>query len=174
MLYHGTDRAGLRFVKANSKSHTSQKMVAFFTEDRCYALVCCRKRQQNFVTMGLGKDGKQHYFERFPHQLQVLYGGKQGYLYCPASEQKLTNTIGHTWESECDVPVYQREAVSDVYREILQEEARGNITIHRYHEIDPLEQKMHANYIRDHLQDEGEEMARFYYAHFSTLWDEKD
>ena len=46
-----------------------------------------------------------------------------------------------------------------------------NIIIHRYAEIDPAEQTEHANYIRDHITDEGDEMAKFYRTHFSALWD---
>ena len=70
-----------------------------------------------------------------------------------------------------DVPVSQCERIADVYSEILREESLGNIVIHRYAEIDPAEQKEHANYIRDHLTDEGDEMAKFYRTHFSALWD---
>ena len=44
----------------------------------------------------------------------------------------------------------------------------------RYSEIDPSEQKMHANHIRDHILEEGTEMAQFYHAHFSSLWESKD
>ena len=172
MLYHGSSIPGVTVIKANSKSHTTGKPVAYFIEDRCYALVCCRSRAENFVTMGVGADGKQHYMERFPNQLEIIYAGKQGYLYCPASMDGLKRgKKGHSWESEQDVSVSQCEVIPDVYRAILQEEAQGNVVIHRYSEIDPAEQKMHANYIRDHLTDEGEEMARFYYSHFSSLWD---
>ena len=59
----------------------------------------------------------------------------------------------------------------DVYTEILKEERNGNIVIHRYSEIDPAEQKMHANYIKVHMDDEGKEMEQFYLSHFSSLWD---
>jgi hypothetical protein len=31
---------------------------------------------------------------------------------------------------------------------------------------------MHANHIKEHLDDVGEEMKQFYIAHFSALWDE--
>lgn len=171
MLYHGTTLKGLCAIKANSISHVSGKPVAYFTEDRCYALVCCRDRNENFVTMGLHKDGKQHYYERFPNQLHILYGGKRGYLYSlPAGTMGLRNTKGHTWESELDVPVCLCEAVEDVYSEILKEERAGHIFIHRYLEIDPVEQKMHANYIKEHFDEEGEAMKQFYLAHFSALW----
>ena len=171
MLYHGTTICGLQFIKANSKSHKTGEKVAYFTEDRCYALVCCRGRENNFVTMGSRADGKQHYYERFPEQLKTLYGGKRGYLYLLTTMEGMVNTKGHTWESKTDVSVHQCEVVEDVYLEILNEEANGNIVIHRYAEIDPEEQKMHANHIKEHLEDEGEEMKQFYLSHFSLLWD---
>ena len=171
MLYHGTIIGDLKVIKANSKSHTTGKVVAYFTEDRCYALICCRNRSENFVTMSLKEDGKQHYYERFQDQLKTIYSGKKGYIYLLNDPDGLQNTKGHTWESEKDVLVLQCEIVSDVYAEILKEEAKGNIIVHRYSEIDPAEQKMHANYIKTHIDDEGEEMKKFYISHFSSLWD---
>ena len=46
--------------------------------------------------------------------------------------------------------------------------------VHRYAEIDPAEQKMHANYIRDHLDDpDFAEYRAFLNRHFSPLWDAK-
>lgn len=83
----------------------------------------------------------------------------------------MTRGKGHSWESEYDVPVSQCESIADVYSEILREESLGNLVIHRYSEVDPAKQKNYANYIRDHLTDEGEEMAKFYSLHFSPLWD---
>ena len=171
MLYHGTILPGLRVIRANARSHAAGKQVAYFTEDRSSALGCCRSRDENFVTLGLREDGRQHYFERFPDQLKTLYGGKRGYLYIVEDLTGLQNIKGHTWESEQDVAVRRCESVRDVYAEILKEEKAGNMIIHRYAEINPAEQKMNANYIRDHLRDEGEEMERFYRTHFSMLWD---
>ncbi len=75
MLYHGTILSGLNTIKANSMSHTTGKSVAYFSEDRCYALICCRNRTENFLTMGVRADGKPHYYERFPNQLKTLYKG---------------------------------------------------------------------------------------------------
>lgn len=113
----------------------------------------------------------QHYFERFPNQLKTLYQGREGFLYQPLSAEGLKNTKGHTWESAVDVPVVQRERIQDVYAEILREEELGRVIIHRYDEIDPQEQKLHANYIRDHLSDEVYSMCRdFLCRNFSPLW----
>ncbi|MBQ9123652.1 MAG: hypothetical protein IJY10_09220 [Lachnospiraceae bacterium] len=171
MLYHGSNVGGLHVIKANAKSHVTGECVAYFTEDRCYALVCCRDREENFVTMGIREDGKQHYFERFPNQLKILYEGKCGYLYLRSSIDGMTKTKGHTWESKSDVWIDRCEVIQDVYLEILREEKNGNIVIHRYSEIDAAEQKMHANYIKEHLEESTENMKHFYITHFSSLWD---
>ena len=46
MIYHGSCISGLHTIKANSKSHSTGNFVAYFSEDRCYALVCCRSRDE--------------------------------------------------------------------------------------------------------------------------------
>ena len=171
IFYHGSIIKGLNIILANANSHVNEGKVAYFTTDRVYALVCCRSRQENFVTMGLRGD-VQHYYERFPNQLRTLYEGKNGFLYRPISPDGFKNTKGNTWESSVDVPVVLHEFIPNVYAEILQEEANKNVIIHRYAEIDPAEQKMHANYIRDHLDDQlCAEYRDFLMQHFSSLWD---
>ena len=170
MLYHGSIVEGLKTINANAYSHTLGKNVAYFTEDRVYALVCCRKKEENFVTMGL-RDGEQHYFERFPNQLEVMYKNKSGYLYRLHSTKDLVHTTMHTWESTTDVVVDDCEYVKDVYEEILKEEMVGNVIIHRYADINPVEQKMHADYIREHIEDEEyAEYREFLRKHFQMLW----
>ncbi len=170
-LYHGSILGGLDTILANAKSHTNGGSVAYFTADRVYALVCCRSREENFVTMG-PKNGVQHYFERFPNQLKTLYDKKEGFIYRPVSIDGFKRTKGNTFECSADVPVILHEHVSNVYAEILNEKALGNVVIHRYDEIDPAEQKEHANYIRDHLNDPiYAEYRAFLYRHFSPLWD---
>ena len=170
-LYHGSMIRGLNIIVANAKSHVDGSKVAYFTTDRIYALVCCRSREENFVTMGI-KDGIQQYYERFPDQLRVMYEGKEGFLYQPISNVSLVNTQGHTWESRVDVPVKLHESILNIYAEILKEEAAGNVIIHRYNEIDPAEQKLHSNFLRDHIDDPlYVEYRDFIFRHFSSLWD---
>jgi len=174
VFYHGTILEGLTEIKANAKSHATGEKVAYFTTDRCYALICCRSQAENFVTMGIREDGKQHYFERFPDQLETIYSGKQGYIYSPKAEVELTNTKDHTWECETDVPVGKCEYVEDVYKAILEEEKKGNVVIHRYPELPPEEQKAHANAIRDAVLSGivNPCMGPFYKKYFASLWDE--
>lgn len=62
------------------------------------------------------------------------------------------------------------EEIDDLYPEILKEEEKGSIMIHRYDQIDPAEQKMYANHFKEHL-DEDADMKQFYIEHFSLLWD---
>ena len=118
------------------------------------------------------RDGVQHYFERFPDQLRVIYGGKEGFIYRPVSAGTLEHTRDHTWESHEDVPVVLHEHVPDVYTAILEEEKAGNVVIHRYDEIDPAEQKDHANHLRDYALNNPQLTYRdFLIEHFSKLWE---
>ena len=171
MLYHGSVVGGLTTIWARSKSHSSGEKVAYFTLDRVYALVCCRMPTENFVTMGPDSSGKQHYFERFPDQLKVMYAGREGYLYTPVSEEGLVRTRGRSFESVTDVPVTLFEHVQDVYAEILKEERAGGVIIHRYADIDPQEQRQMTLAIREGWK-KGEfaEYSDFVYEHFSPLW----
>ena len=171
MLYHGSVVDGLTAIWAKSKSHVSGEPVAYFTMDRVYALVCCRKRTENFVTMGPDKNGKQHYYERFPDQLKVMYAGRDGYLYTPVSEEGLVRTKGNSFESVMDVPVTLFEHVTDVYAEVLKEERAGNVIVHRYADIDPEEQRQMIPSIREGWKrGEFAEYSDFVYEHFSPLW----
>ena len=62
--------------------------------------------------------------------------------------------------------------IPNVYAEILREEATGNVIVHRYAEIDLNEQKLHANYTRDHPDEPHyAEYREFLSQHFSPLWD---
>ena len=170
-LYHGSVIGGLDIILANAKSHTDGSRVAYFSSDRVYALVCCRSREENFVTMG-PRDGVQHYFERFPDQLRVMYEGKEGFIYRPVSCGTLEHTRDHTWESQEDVPAVLHEYVPDVYAAILEEEKARNVVIHRYEEIDPAEQKAHANHLRDYVQNNPQLTYRdFVMEQFSALRD---
>ena len=171
MLYHGSVVDGLTTIWAKSKSHVSGEPVAYFTMDRVYALVCCRKRTENFVTMGPDKNSKQHYYERFPDQLKVMYAGRDGYLYTPVSEEGLVRTKGNSFESVMDVPVTLFEHVTDVYAEVLKEERAGNVIVHRYADIDPEEQRQMILSIREGWKrGEFAEYSDFVYEHFSPLW----
>ena len=120
--------------------------------------------------MGIREDGKQHYHERFPKQLEVLYANRIGYLYVIDSVDGLVNIKGRTWESGKDIVVERCEIIEDIYEAILEEERKGNVVIHRYQDIAPDEQRMHANHIKEHLDDD-QAMKPFYMKHFSSFWD---
>lgn len=99
-----------------------------------------------------------------------MYANRIGYLYVIDSADGLVNIKGRTWESGKDIVVERCEIIEDVYKAILEEERKGNVVIHKYYDIDPDEQKMHANHIKEHL-DDNKIMKPFYLKNFSTLWD---
>lgn len=80
MIYHGSCISGLHTIKANSKSHSTGRLVAYFSEDRCYALVCCRIKAENFVTMGVGADGRRTILSVF-QTAGIPLQGPAGFIY---------------------------------------------------------------------------------------------
>lgn len=174
MLYHGSYLGGLSVIAAKSVSHATGKRVAYLITHRASALVYCLPPSEHFVTAGIGRDGVLHYFERFPNQLETMYRGKVGYLYTvQMADGVVRSSKPLAYESETDVPVQSCERIEDVYAALQAELARGTMTLHRYEDIDPAEQKKNANDIRDHLDDEVHRTCRtFLIRHFSTLWDE--
>lgn len=102
--------------------------------------------------------------------MEVLYANRIGYLYVIDSADGLVNIKGRTWESGKDVAVERCEIIDDVYKAILEEERKGNVVIHRYQDIAPDEQRIHANHIKENLDDD-QAMKSFYMKHFSSFWD---
>ncbi|MBQ2202733.1 MAG: hypothetical protein II412_09165 [Clostridia bacterium] len=174
LLYHGSYLGGLSVIAANSRSHTTGKPVAYFTESRAYALVCCRPPEENFVTAGIRQDGKLHYFERFPNQLKVMYDGKVGYLYTVRLTNGMTPASKpQAYESSTDVPVLSCERIENVYEALLEEMRCGTMILHRYEDIDPAEQKEMAVYIRESFLNDpmSEPYRAFWIEHFRDWWD---
>lgn len=170
ILYHGTSIANIDNIKANSKSHKTGMNVAYFTSSRVYALICCRIPSENFVTVGLREDGKLHYFERFPLQLETLYKNKKGFLYKVKDTSNFIHTSGFTYESIKDVRIDEVEIVDDVYEQIIEEINAGNLVMHTYDSIDKKEQEMMAEHIREvDMKDPRQEATwPFYQLHFSA------
>ncbi len=174
MLYHGSYLGGLSCIAANSRSHTTGKRVAYFTESRAYALVCCRPPEENFVTAGVGKDGKLHYFERFPDQLNVMYDGKVGFLYTVERSDRMSPASKpQAYESETDVPVRSCERIENVYAALSGELRKETMVLHRYEDIDPAEQRQNAIDIRDSLLNDpiSKPYRAFLIEHFKDLWE---
>lgn len=165
-LYHGSFFPGLTVIRANAVSHATGRQVAYFTDSYASALIYCRRPEENFVTAGIRPDGKQHYFERFPRQLETLYQGLSGHIYSVPDESGFTHVRDAIWEREEDVPVSAEETVPDVYAALLSEIGKGTLVLHRYGDIDPEEQRMMTQYFREHIAEMPPEMQPFYRKHF--------
>lgn len=169
IVFHGSCMGGLTAICANSPSHMKKADVAYFTNSYVYALICCRLPEENFVTAGM-REGKLHYYERFPNQLKVIYAGKRGYIYkADTDKTPLEETRPYSFESMTDVPVDGCDYIEDVYEAISAEIKKGSLIVHRFEEIDPAEQKM----MRDHILAQKKEwkpaMVPFYEKHFGDL-----
>lgn len=168
ILYHGSANGSYEYIKANSKSHQTGKNVAYFTASKAYALICCRLPEENFVTAGVREDGKLHYIERFPKQLEIIYKNKKGYLYKTEDVSQFNNTRGFTYESENDIHYDEIEIINDVYEQILQEIDKGNLIFHSYESVSKEEQEMMAEHIREVAMKDPQKaiMFPFFQLHF--------
>ena len=167
--YHGTTMPGITELKANP--------IVYLTPNRAYALFYIIDKNVNWVTCGVkDNDGKVHYDERFPNQLEKLYNGKSGYLYrCNDAEGLTLGKSRDIVVSQSPVAVAGYEFIPDVYHEILKYEKTGAVVVKRYENLTDTEKKdvfdMMLNYIykNDLLAEKGTK-AEFIRENFPDTW----
>lgn len=139
-LYHGSNVSGITELKANSKLHGTEKMIAYATDNIPYALLFIWDENitgysGKHVT-GWIKNGITYYEEQFPDQLKTFYDGASGYLYHlnkSTGVQVVQNREGMFY-SMSDIPVINSEYISDVYAELMKYDATGLFKVLRYRE----------------------------------------
>ncbi|MDW7656905.1 MAG: DUF4111 domain-containing protein [Bacillota bacterium] len=133
--YHGTTTPGITELKANP--------IVYLTPNRAYALFYIVDKNVNWVTCGIkDNDGKVHYDERFPNQLEKLYNGKSGYLYrCNDAEGLILGKSRDIVVSQSPVSVAGYEFIPDVFHEILNYEKAGAVVVKRYKNLTDTEKK---------------------------------
>jgi hypothetical protein len=124
IYYHGTITKGISELRADP--------VLYLTANRAYALFYIIDKDINWVTCGVKDDGVVHYDERYPNQLERLYGGKSGFLYSVRDGNFTHGKSRDIYVSDTPVAVTACEFIPDVYAEILRYEASGLIAVKRY------------------------------------------
>lgn len=91
-------------------------------------------------------------WECYPGAFQTVYQGHGCYLYTVDEEGFLRGKTGWNAELVCGhaVPVLSEAPVPDLYARLLDEEAAGNLTVHRYRR-DPDYRRRIASEIVDRL-----------------------
>ena len=110
---------------------------------------------QKWGPYGFGKAGRLCLEEYYPNALEETYSGVSGYIYS-ASEIKDSGfelQIPNAATSSVPVDVSNSELVEDAYKEILEAEKLGLITIIRYEEQTAKKKEWIARTIKQEFED---------------------
>ena len=170
-LYHGTIVDKIQVLKRNSRD--KEKSVLYLTDNRAYSLFYIRDPKVNFVTCGVGEDGKVYYDEKFPNQLEVLYKGTSGYIYETDVQAQKHHVCG-IWLCNTDAWVSGVEYIPDVYQSIMEEIKAGNVVFTSYDMLTSEQKQMNHQGIVDYLHRNILTTAQkaFYSNYFPKEWEE--
>ena len=135
IFYHASNKK-LDELLPLSNNHGGDGKVCYFTSNRAYALFYIRDMNINHVTCGIDDNGIPVYYEQFPQQLKILYGGRSGYIYTVINHGEIVS--GHTngvWISTQPIKVASASFIKNVYDEIITAESSGEIQIIRYEDL---------------------------------------
>ena len=181
MLFHGSEVADIQVLKACSRLHNTNEKVVYLSGNLPYALLyiwdsvkheCGRKH----VTAGL-KNGIIVYEEQFPNQLEVLYKGAKGYVYCVEKTEDMGTVDDHEnmYYSLTDVSVCDCIYIKDVYEEMMKYEKEGKFKVLRFLEAEKAKQEEWTKRIAEVILQRGflhedTDKARFYKKYFKDSW----
>ena len=173
IFYHGTELANLESLRPNSLDKQG-KPCLYLTDNRAYSIFYLRDRKIDFVTCGVGPDGKVHYDEKFPDQLKILYQGRSGYIYALDTQAEQTGIRG-VWTCREEVRVRSFTFIPDVYQAILDEIEKGTVAFLPFEQLreEQLENN-HEGAVRMFLSGKkmNPEKEAFYREHFPKAWEE--
>lgn len=170
--YHGSTVPELTELRCGGPDS-----VVYLTRSRPYALLYIRNRDLNYVTAGFRPDGTLIYEEWFPGQLELLYRGQSGYLYCCEERDLLPGKNRGILVAHSPVPVKSREYIEDVFEAIYREILAGRIRHLTYDSLSGQRKvQMHEGMVRLFTElDEGAispEKLAFYRKYFPAAWRE--
>lgn len=139
-FYHGTTIQGIKSLSASSCNRDG-KSVLYLTDNWAYSLFYIRDRDINFVTCGVGSDGKVHYDEKIPDQLKMLYQGRSGYIYQTDTEAEPTSIRG-IWISRKNAPITRCSFIPDVYEAIIEEIKKGTVEFLPFEKLTEEQRKL--------------------------------
>ena len=171
--YHCSPTPGLTVLEPRKPQSFEKPKSVYMTTSLPMALMY---GVRNFeYTYGYTREGQIYYEEYFPNALEVLYRGKRASLYLCEPENVTGTRIPNEVLSASPVPVIRETVIRDVCEAMLEQERRGTLVIHRYHELSQRKlewiRKVEADTIREHdLLRAGGPMAEYMKARYPESW----
>lgn len=131
MLYHVSPVSGLRELRPRVSTHGRAYVYAAETE----AMGLLFGAKQDDLDLLIDLDGGvPTVYECYPEALRAVYEGKRCSVYELREEGFCRDVTSWAGELCCEtaVPVERETVVEDLYRRLLEEEARGALRLHRY------------------------------------------
>ncbi len=166
-FYHGTTQSGLTELHP-----AGENRPLYLTDSFAYSLFYLRDREIDFVTCGVGPDGKVRYDEKFPDQLRILYQNRSGWVY-EAEADAEPGRVSGIFTTPHAVSTLSARFIPDVYQAILDEIERGNVILLSYDETTPEQRQLNQQGIAHMLQtmpNMPEKRLDFLREHFPDAW----
>ena len=173
IFYHGTEHANLERLHPNSHDKQGNPCL-YVTDNRAYSIFYLRDRNIDFVTCGVGPDGKVCYDEKFPDQLKILYQGRNGYIYEVDTQAEQTAIRG-VWTCRKEARVRSFTFIPDAYQAIWAEIEKGTVVFLPFEQLHEEQLKNnHEGAVRMFLSGKkmNSEKETFYRTHFPKAWEE--
>lgn len=150
MLYHVSATPGLKILQPRISSHG--KAYVYAIDNLVTGLLFGAKKDDFDFLLDVDKDDTPVIYECYPDAFSTIYRGKRCSVYELMEEGFLRGVTG--WDPELvretEAAVEKEYVIPDLYARLLEEEAKGNLIIHRYRQ-DPEYQEIISEHIKDRL-----------------------
>lgn len=132
MLYHVSHESGIQTLQPRVSTH--KKPYVYAIENMVTGLLFGTKQDDFDFIISTDENGTPSAYECYPDSFQKIYQGKS----CSVYELDETGfKRGMTsWSAELvcesEVPVKNEIVIPDLYKQLLEEEKKGTLQIHRY------------------------------------------
>lgn len=147
MLYHVSPNAGLETLHPHESSH--KKAYVYATGNLVVGLLFGVKKDDFDFCILTDENGLTTVYECYPDAFRTIYQGKSCSVYVVDEEGFKRGLTSWSQELVCDqeVKVQKEIRIVDIYERLIEEEALGNIVIHRYEFNDDYRKDISAHVV---------------------------
>lgn len=132
MLYHVSATSGIKVLTPRVSTHG--KAYVYAIDNLVTGLLFGAQKDDFDFLLSTDENGIPHVYECYPDAFNSVYDGKSCSVYELADEGFLRGMT--SWRSEVvcerEVPIQREVFVGNLKEVLLEEEAKGNLVIHRY------------------------------------------
>ncbi|MCM1056238.1 MAG: hypothetical protein NC517_01320 [Firmicutes bacterium] len=132
MLYHVSSVQGLKVLQPRVSTHG--KAYVYAIENKVTGLLFGVKKDDFDFMISTDEAGTPSVYECYPDAFREIYEGKSCSVYQVEETgfQRGMTSWSVELVSEEEVRVLEENVVEDMYRQLLEEEKRGSLRVHRY------------------------------------------